>query len=79
MRKSSTFEYAFALRATKFAEEILGKKFANDVVVGFASGKDTYERITADIFFMKNINIHIMQKLWELVIHFHLKIKNLRS
>ncbi|WAM07969.1 hypothetical protein [Mycoplasmopsis cynos] len=45
------FEYAFALHATKFAEEILGKKFANDVVVGFASGKDSYERITADIFF----------------------------
>ncbi|WP_416373579.1 hypothetical protein [Mycoplasmopsis cynos] len=50
-KKSSNFEYAFALHATKFAEEILGKKFANDVVVGFASGKDSYERITADIFF----------------------------
>ncbi|WP_322960512.1 thermonuclease family protein [Mycoplasmopsis cynos] len=50
-KKSSAFEYAFALHATKFAEEILGKKFANDVVVGFASGKDSYERITADIFF----------------------------
>ncbi|WP_338583361.1 thermonuclease family protein [Mycoplasmopsis cynos] len=51
VRKSSAFEYAFALHATKFAEEILGKEFANDVVVGFVSGKDSYERITADIFF----------------------------
>ncbi|WAM04040.1 hypothetical protein ONA22_00095 [Mycoplasmopsis cynos] len=51
IRKNHRLLNMLLLYTTKFAEEILGKKFANDVVVGFASGKDTYERITADIFF----------------------------
>lgn len=52
---AAPFEYSFALHATNFAEQVVNsEKFKNDIMVGFVSGKDSYDRITADIFFGEN-------------------------
>nr|WP_322959034.1 thermonuclease family protein [Mycoplasmopsis canis]WQQ12430.1 thermonuclease family protein [Mycoplasmopsis canis] len=52
---ASPFEYSFAIHATNFAKQVIGsEKFKDNVMVGFVSGKDSYDRITADVFFGEN-------------------------
>ncbi|WLP85822.1 thermonuclease family protein [Mycoplasma seminis] len=50
---SAPFEYAFALMPTHFAEGIY-KQYGSKVRVAFVEGKDTYGRLTADVFFGDN-------------------------
>ncbi|MFV8499493.1 thermonuclease family protein [Mycoplasma sp. VS424B] len=50
---SAPFEYAFALMPTHFAEE-LWKTYGDHVRVAFIDGKDTFGRLTADVFFGDN-------------------------
>ncbi|AMD81237.1 hypothetical protein AXW82_01580 [Mycoplasmopsis canis PG 14] len=52
---ASPFEYSFAIHATNFAKKVIdNEKYKNDVMIGFVSGKDSYDRITADVFFGEN-------------------------
>ncbi|EIE40766.1 thermonuclease family protein [Mycoplasmopsis canis] len=52
---ASPFEYSFALHATNFANQVINNdKYKNNVMVGFVPGKDTFNRVTADIFFGEN-------------------------
>ncbi|MFV8418873.1 thermonuclease family protein [Mycoplasma sp. Sp33II] len=62
---ASPFEYGFALMSTHFGEAILNVRnnpqsefnnFGDSIYVGFATagGKDTFNRLTADIFFGEN-------------------------
>ncbi|MFV8468960.1 thermonuclease family protein [Mycoplasma sp. MV126] len=62
---SSAFEYGFALMSTHFGDAILNvhnnpksefNNFGDSIYVGFATagGKDTFGRLTADIFFGEN-------------------------
>ncbi|QGZ97338.1 hypothetical protein GE118_00790 [Mycoplasma sp. NEAQ87857] len=64
---SNPFEYSFALMSTHFAERLFkikdlfkwtetseNEKAFPIVRIGFITGKDTYERVTADVFFGQN-------------------------
>ncbi|WP_025755623.1 thermonuclease family protein [Mycoplasmopsis cricetuli] len=58
--KAAPIEYAFAELPSKFMEDLFNLplnetlKLKDKVRIGFITGKDTYERITADVFFGEN-------------------------